>query len=468
MRKNIREQAILRATMDTGVLRKHLYGTWAVFTVALCSLLVLMLIPTVTAIRRSGEIYRDIRSTQETHENGQRVLERLGHNMFVISVAIREFFLDTAPDNDRMYLTRLMENREQLQRNIEELHRIIPPNETAVLQKLERELHGYWNSILPVFRWTPKERAERAAYFLREEQRPTRQSVLAIAGEIAKLNTAFYRHQQERINRSEREFRDDIKRAMYFALLAGVLVSAASILRIGWLERRAKQQHEQAARTGEELRHLSTRLRHVQEEERRTISRELHDEVGQKLTALRMDLGALERLRAADPEEFRQCLSEVKTLAEHSLRMIRDIAAGLRPSVLDDLGLGPAIQQQAREFGKRAGIRVSVSIDGDFDHLTDRQRTYIYRIVQEALTNCAKHSHARQIGIAMRTADGRTELTVADDGMGFDPARVSHSGLGLIGIEERARELGGAVALEAAEGKGTTIRVAIPMNGSKA
>jgi signal transduction histidine kinase len=454
--------------METGTLRKYLYRTWAVFTVALCSLLVLMLIPTVTAIQRSGEIYRDIRSTQEAYERGQRVLEAVGNHMFVISLTIREFFLDTAPDSERMYLTRLSTGRDQLQRNTDELRRIIPPNESAVLQDLERELHGYWNSILPVFRWTPQERAERAAYFLREEQRPRRQSVLAIAAEISKLNTAFYRQQQERINLSEREFREDVKRAMYFALLAGVLVSAASILRIGWLERRTKQQHEQVVRTGEELRNLSVRLRHAQEEERRTISRELHDEVGQKLTAMRMDLGTLDRLRAADPEDFRRCLTEVKALAEQSLRLIRDIAAGLRPSVLDDLGLGPALQQQAREFGKRAGVRVSVSIDGDFDHLTDRQRTYVYRIVQEALTNSAKHSQAKQIGIAMRAHEGRTELTIADDGVGFDPAKVLHSGLGLIGIEERARELGGSVALESAAGKGTTIRVAIPANGNKA
>jgi signal transduction histidine kinase len=172
-------------------------------------------------------------------------------------------------------------------------------------------------------------------------------------------------------------------------------------------------------------------------------------------------------LRAGDAREFNECLSEVKSLAEASLRLIRDIAAGLRPSVLDDLGLGPAIQQQVREFGRRAGVRASVSMDGDFDNLSDRQRTYVFRIVQEALTNCAKHSRAKQIAIAVRANEGCTELTIADDGVGFDPSKMLHSGLGLIGIEERVRELGGSVALESAVGKGTTIRVAIPPNGTK-
>lgn len=466
MMKNVGER-FARRDMHKRLSGRHPYRTWVVFTVALCALLVLMLVPVLTALQRSGKIYRDIRSTQEAQQQSQRVLAGIGQHMFAISVTIREFFLDTSPESGRDYLQRMMDSRKALEDYTQALHDMIPESEAPVLQKLEQELTGYWNSILPVFGWTPQQRADRAAYFLREQQRPRRQTVLAIADEIARLNNAFYRQQQERIRSSEQEFRDDLKRAVFFTLLAGIIVSAASIVRIGWLERQALAQHEQAARTGEELRHLSTRLRHAQEEERRTISRELHDDVGQKLTAMRMDLGTLEHLRTGDPREFNESLNEVKSLAEQSLRLIRDIAAGLRPSVLDDLGLGPAIQQQAREFGRRAGVRVSVSMDGDFDHLSDRQRTYVFRIVQEALTNCAKHSRARQVAIAMRMDNGRTELTIADDGVGFDPGKVLHSGLGLIGIEERVRELGGSVALESAEGKGTTIRVGIPPNGSK-
>lgn len=452
--------------MDKRGIRKNLYRSWAVFTLALLSLLGLMLVPAFTALRRSGRIYREIRSTQEVYERSQRVLEAVAREMFAISLTIREFLLDTSLQRNRDYVNRLTETRRQLQEDVDALRRIIPPSEIAELQRLERELNGYWTSILPVFRWTPRQRAERAAYFLREEQRPRRQTILGIAGEIAQLNTAFYRQQQERINASERQFRRDLEQAMLFALLAGVVVSGASILRIAWLERRAQQQHEQAERTGEELRNLSMRLRHGLEEERRTISRELHDEVGQKLTALRMDLGTLERLRTGDLEGFRQSVTELKALAEQSLRVIRDIAAGLRPSVLDDLGLVPALQQQAREFGKRSGMRVSVSADGDFEHLSDRRRTYIFRIVQEALTNCAKHSGAHHVAIGLRSDERQTELTITDDGVGFDATKAGHAGLGLIGIEERVRELGGSVIIDSVKGRGTTIRVGIPRNGA--
>jgi signal transduction histidine kinase len=246
-----------------------------------------------------------------------------------------------------------------------------------------------------------------------------------------------------------------------FALLTGIVVSAAGILRMRSLERRARDEQRRAARTTDEMRNLSVRLRHVQEDERRTISRELHDEVGQTLTAMRMELGTLERLRRSE-REFDASLTDVKGMAEQSLRLIRDIAAGLRPSVLDDLGLGAAVQNQAREFSKRVGVPVSASVEGALDGLDDRRRTYIYRIVQEALTNCAKYASAGHIGIELRRQGDEIRLTISDDGVGFVPTRVAHAGLGLIGIEERVRELGGSVTVQSSPGQGTTIRVTIP------
>jgi signal transduction histidine kinase len=451
--------------MESAPVRKRTYRTWAVFSLALSLLLGLMLVPALTALRRSEQIYREIRSNQEQFQNSQRAFEALSQNVFTISITIREFLLDNSPDAGRTYLARLSANWEQVQSNVSRLRQILPSGETGVLLRLERELDAYRSSIVSIFGWTPQQRAERGAYFLREEQRPRRQSILAVAAELADLDSSLYEQQQRRTAESESRFREDLLRSVFFALLAGVVVSAAGILRIRWLERRAHQQHQQAEQTGEEMRSLSVRLRHAQEEERRTISRELHDEVGQKLTAMRMELGALERLRTAGHGEFSIALTQVKELAEHSLRMIRDIATGLRPSVLDDLGLGAALQKQAREFSKRTGTPVSVTIDGGFAGLTDRQRTYVYRIVQEALTNCAKHARAHQISVRLLGRGEQVELTVIDDGTGFDRVKAAHSGLGLIGIEERVRELGGVIAVQSSPNRGTTIHVTIPQNG---
>jgi len=451
--------------MDGQAVRQRSYRTWAVFTLALSLLLGLMLVPALTALRRSEQIYREIRASQQQFQNSQQVFEGLSSNVFTISITIRDVLLDNSPEAGQMYLARLSSNWDQLQDNLARLRQVIPLGETAVLLKLERELEAYRASILPIFSWTPQQRGERGAYFLREEQRPRRQSILAVAEELADLNASLYEQQQRRTAESEVRFREDLLRSVLFALLAGVVVSAAGILRIRWLERRAHQQHQQAEQTGEEMRNLSVRLRHAQEEERRTISRELHDEVGQKLTAMRMELGALERLRTADHGEFSVTLTQVKELAEQSLRMIRDIATGLRPSVLDDLGLGPALQKQAREFSKRTGTPVFVTIEGGFTGLGDRQRTYVYRIVQEALTNCAKHARARQISLHLLDSNQQIELIIADDGIGFDRAKAAHAGLGLVGIEERVRELGGAIGVQSAPDHGTTIRITIPQNG---
>jgi signal transduction histidine kinase len=430
--------------------------------VALMLLLGLMLVPAVTALRRSQGIYSEIRATQEQFQNTQRVFEAVAQNVFTISITIREFLLDNSPEAGRRYRSRLYSARAELQSNIARLHQILPSDEIGVAQRLEQEVDSYLAVVLSVFDWTPQQRLERAAYFLREEQRPRRESILAVAEKLSELNAALYGAQQRRTTDSELRFRADLRQSLLFTLLTGIVVSASGILRMRSLERRTREQHHRTEQTTAEIRNLSVRMRHALEDERRTISRELHDDVGQKLTAMRMELGTLERLRTTDAAEFDASLAEVKELAEQSLRTIRDIAAGLRPSVLDDLGFDAAVQKQVREFSKRTGIPASVSIDGVFDGLDDRDRTNIYRIVQEALTNCARHAHAHHVGMVLVRRDERIDLSITDDGDGFDHTSTGHAGLGLIGIEERVRELGGSVTVRSAAGHGTTIRVTIP------
>jgi signal transduction histidine kinase len=439
------------------------YRTWPVFSFALVALLALMLVPALTALRRSEAIYSEIRANQEQFQNTQRIFEELSQNVFTISLTIREFLLDTSPDAGRVYRAKLNAVRDELQADIVLFRQLLPADGDAVLQKLEREIDNYLAVVSPIFDWTAEQRAQRSAYFLREEQRPRRATILAAAQELSEINATVYAQQQRRTTESEQGFRSELIKSVLFALLAGVVISTAGILRMRWLERRATEQRQNAEETTAEIRSLSVQLRHAQEEERRTISRELHDDVGQQLTALRMELGTLERLRTADHREFDARVAELKGIAEQSLHVVRDIAAGLRPSVLDDLGLAAAIQKQAREFSKRTGVDVSVNVDGPFDVLRDPHRTYIYRIVQEALTNCAKHAHAGHITITLVDRGNMTELTVADDGVGFDSTRPPKSGLGLIGMEERVRELGGVARVESIPGRGTTIHVTIPL-----
>ncbi|PYR87083.1 MAG: hypothetical protein DMG19_11495 [Acidobacteria bacterium] len=148
-----------------------------------------------------------------------------------------------------------------------------------------------------------------------------------------------------------------------------------------------------------------------------------------------------------------------------TLNTVRNIAMGLRPSMLDDSGLAPALRWQTREFSKYTGIRVAVDIEGPVDSIGDLQRTCIYRVVQEALTNCARHSKAKNAHLKLRRTSEQVRLELADDGIGFG-ADASYRGMGLIGIEERVRELGGTVEIASGPGEGARLSVEIPLNGN--
>jgi signal transduction histidine kinase len=158
----------------------------------------------------------------------------------------------------------------------------------------------------------------------------------------------------------------------------------------------------------------------------------------------------------------------LKRLNAEAMRAVRDLAMGLRPSMLDDLGLAPALEWQGREFSRHTGVPATVQVDGAVDDLPETHRTYIYRIVQEALTNCAKHANAHAVRVAVRGKPDRIELVVQDDGLGFRPDSPARSGLGLLGIKERVQELNGTVDINSAPGRGTTIRVQFPASAGVA
>jgi signal transduction histidine kinase len=214
--------------------------------------------------------------------------------------------------------------------------------------------------------------------------------------------------------------------------------------------------------SAEQLRRLSRKLSAAHEDERLSISRELHDEVGQVLTALRTELGNVEEYRYAPGSDFADHLGQAKNLAEDTLRTVRNMSAGLRPSVLDQLGLAPALQWQAREFTKRSGVPVAVHVDGELRNLPDSYRTCIYRVAQEALTNCARHANAKLIRVNLHGGPEMLSLTVEDDGVGFDVEKVRNRGIGLLGIEERVRELGGSMVLRSQLSRGSLLRCEIP------
>jgi PAS domain S-box-containing protein len=216
------------------------------------------------------------------------------------------------------------------------------------------------------------------------------------------------------------------------------------------------------------LRNLAGRLRRIREEERTAIARRIHDEMGQVLTALRLDVVWLEaRLSDGQPVLLDKCRT-MEQLIEATIGRVRSLATELRPAVLDDLGLPAAIEWETQEFARRTGIRCEVHLANDLAGLDADRATDLFRILQEALTNVARHAMARCVQVTLRVVAGEVVLHVDDDGRGITPAEaVDQRSLGLVGMRERALLWDGSVDVQArsAGGTGVTVRLPLTRNG---
>ncbi|HSB82010.1 MAG TPA: PAS domain S-box protein [Candidatus Methylomirabilis sp.] len=237
---------------------------------------------------------------------------------------------------------------------------------------------------------------------------------------------------------------------------------------VTFLDITQRQQAEAALRTSrEQLRALAGHLQSVREEERTRIAREIHDELGQVLTGLRFDLTRLATRLTAGQAAVRDNVQGMLTLVDSSIQAVRRIATDLRPSVLDDLGLVAALEWQAQEFQGRTGTTCQFIAD-QRDLAPDPDvGTAVFRICQETLTNVARHADASQVTVRLQEQEGALVLTVADNGQGItDQGLASRTSLGLLGMRERARLLGGRVSIEGRPGEGTTVSVFIPLMAS--
>jgi signal transduction histidine kinase len=201
----------------------------------------------------------------------------------------------------------------------------------------------------------------------------------------------------------------------------------------------------------------------AQETERRALSRELHDEVGQSLSAVLVELRNMSMgLGLRSEEQSRGQVEVIKGLVESTVRVVRNMALLLRPSMLDDLGLVPALRWQAREVSKQTSMDVSVATESVSDQLPDEYKTCVYRVVQEALHNCSRHSQATTVRIRVHQHPKGLTLSIQDDGQGFDVDLSK--GLGLLGIEERVSRLGGTCKVHSRRASGTILAIELPFN----
>jgi signal transduction histidine kinase len=298
---------------------------------------------------------------------------------------------------------------------------------------------------------------------MHQELFPRRATTLEIADRIGAVNEQELNNGDERLKALFDRFRYRLILMLAITLGIGALLAVATIRHILRLARDADLRYRQVALAQAKLKDLSARLVDAQEQERRAISRELHDEVGQSLSALLMELGNLGAVAPGDAE-LRSHVESIRKLAESSVNVVRNMALLLRPSMLDDLGLVPALQWQAREISKRTGLAVTVEAENVADDLPEEHKTCIYRVVQEALNNCARHAFARSVRIEVVQESDRIRLSVLDDGLGFNSTHTR--GLGLLGMEERVTHLGGRFHLQSEPGHGARLRIEIPLAAS--
>jgi signal transduction histidine kinase len=237
-------------------------------------------------------------------------------------------------------------------------------------------------------------------------------------------------------------------------------------------EEHLRELFTEARRMEENLRNLSNQVLHVQEEERKHISRELHDEVGQALTAISVNLAMLKTNGTCDPHWIRQRVADTQHLLQETMTTVHNFARELRPTMLDELGLLPALRSCLKSFAERTGLRVRFSANPLTEKLSSKQKTVLFRITQESLTNVAKHAQASRVEITIRKVGAGISMEVADNGKSFRLDSQNLPGarkrLGLLGMQERVRLVNGSFSVKAQPGKGTTVRVLIPFKPSGA
>ncbi len=225
-----------------------------------------------------------------------------------------------------------------------------------------------------------------------------------------------------------------------------------------------KRAQDELHASREQLRELSRRTHSAIEEERKRIAREIHDELGQELSLLQLELGLIHDGLPRAEKELRTKTSSMSKMIDSAIRSVQKISTDLRPTLLDDLGLGAAAEWATRDFQRRTGIRCRIRVDPSDLGLAQDLSTALFRILQEALTNVLRHAKASAVNVSLVRRSGAVELTVRDNGIGISPERITDAkSVGLTGIRERVHIWGGSVSINGETGKGTRIFVAVPV-----
>jgi signal transduction histidine kinase len=435
-----------------GSVEKRRKPSWLILSLGFGGLLICIVAAAVGTLAAFQRLRNTETQSRKTFLQRLGALDQIRAQIYLSGTYMRDFLLSPDPDTAKAEAARLATLNRDTRNALDTYGRELEPEEREPFLALHGEIDAYWRVLDATVAWSPRERNRLRFSFFYNELVPRRTAMLQIADRIASVNERGLTRSEARAAASA----DSLRRSLvltFAGTLAGGLILA--LLTIGFTLRLERELDLRRA----DLQELSTLLLRAQENERRALARELHDEVGQSLSAILMETEGAEC--ADQPAEIRERLDSIKGLAEKTVNQVRDLALLLRPSMLDDLGLAPALNWHARETSKRTGLNVVVSADDAIDSLPDEHRTCIYRLVQEAVNNAVRHAKARTVEVAVRKERRKVNVTVRDDGAGFD-ARFMR-GLGLLGMEERVRRLGGHLKISSEPGRGTLVQAELPL-----
>jgi len=437
-------------------------GTRPVLLAGFGGLLLLMAVAGFDGLRLLRSIQTRSDAVRNDFIERNRVLNQMRGDLYLSGTFVRDYILEPDPsraDSDR---ERLARTRTDIAAEVAAYSRVQSSAEAENVASLRQQLSDYWRLLEPAMRWDSEMRRRAGYLFLRDQVYPRRTALVATTDQIAAINEHRLNERILQVTELFAGLRIRVGLTVAITLALGGLLAAFTTRRILAYEGAAARHLAEMDAAREEMRELSARIVAAQENERRAISRELHDEVGQSLSALLVTLGNMKaEMPPAAQSALMGHLDSLRALTEASLRAVRDMALLLRPSMLDDLGLVPALQWQGREVSKRSGLSVSVDAEGFPDELPDEYRTAIYRVVQEALHNSEQHAKASSARVTLRASSNALVLSVQDDGHGFEAGTAR--GMGLLGMQERIANLGGTFNVESDAQHGTLVMVRLPL-----
>ncbi len=417
--------------------------------------------------QRIETVRRDAAEVASRYTRAQELLSTVRAQVLLSSVRVRDALLNPEPAAVSEYRNQMDASYRIITMALADYEPVMGSGvESDQIRKLRDEVEQFHDTSKGVLSAAAGRSPAAVREILNRSIVPRREAALTISEEVQALNRRAFIQQQSDIAEIHRVAELQSRRNLGVALVIGLGVLLMTSWYAGRLESQLRLQMERDARISRELRNTATKLMTAQEEERRTIARELHDEVGQVLTAIKVELSLAQRSIEAGGGSAAP-LVEAQTITDGALQTVRNLTQLLHPSALDDLGLPAAIDASLRGLARRQNIHAELHQMGMADRLPRDVEVAAYRIVQEAITNVAKHAQATQCQVRLTHLADRLVVEVQDNGVGFNPqeeGRVER-GLGLVNVRERTARLGGTFSMLSSPGHGTRLVVELPERG---